>query len=142
MTEQEFADALDRWGPELAHWPPRPARQARALLATSRRARRALGAARAVDAWLATLEHPRPSRELPSRILAALPDRPPVERLSDGLPGWLQPPWRPALLAVAVAAAGFVVGLLGSAPPDAGLADQVTRLAFRDLYEEIDHAEP
>ncbi|HEX7037660.1 MAG TPA: hypothetical protein VF210_17960 [Pseudomonadales bacterium] len=143
MTRLEFEQALDRWGADLERWPAREAEAARALLATDPQARRALDAARAVDAHLAALRTHRAPSHLAARIgtrvraAAAPPDR--LERLF----GWLTDRlWRPAVLAMLIAGAGYLTGLSVNDPADPSLTEDVMTLAFSDIYAELENAEP
>ncbi len=139
MTDDQFEDALDRWGADLNRWPERDARKARRVLAVSRRARRMLTAARSLDEQLQGLrDHVAPAH-LESRIMARLN--------TDGDPGWALPwivrgRWRPALLALAIGAGGFLLGLTAAAPENPDLTEEVMTLAFSDLYAEVNDVAP
>lgn len=143
MTRLEFEQALDRWSADLTRWPARDAEAARALLAVDRQARRSLDAARAVDAHLAALRTHRAPGHLAARIGARVrAAATPPDRLERVL-GWLTDRlWRPALLAMLIATAGYLTGLSVSDPLDPSLTEDVMTLAFSDIYAELENAEP
>lgn len=137
MTPREFEQALDHWGAKLEHWPADQAAAARALLAEHAGARDALVAAGEVEAFLQSLgsaESPAPAY-LAARIVARAPRRDRLQRSLDWLTGRH---WRPAVLAVAVVAIGYLAGTLVEDPVDTELAEAVMSLAFSDLYAEVD----
>lgn len=143
MTRLEFEQALDRWGADLTRWPAQDAEAARQLLGTDRQARRSLDAARAVDAHLAALRtHTAPSHlaaRIGARVREAAAPADPLERLF----GWLTDRvWRPALLAMLIACAGYLTGLSVNEPLDPSLTEDVMMLAFSDIYAELENAEP
>ncbi len=139
MTDDEFEDALDRWGADLNRWPEREAGKARRVLAVSRRARRMLTAARSLDEQLRGLRDHAPPAYLEPRIMARLD--------TNGVPGWVFPwivrgRWRPALLALAVGAGGFLLGQSVAGPEYSELTEEVMTLAFSDLYAEVNDVAP
>lgn len=139
MTPLEFEQALDRWGTNLESWPADRAAAARVLLAAHAGARDTLAAAGEVEAFLKALdgaEGPAPAY-LAARIVARAPGRDRLQRSLDWLTGRR---WRPAVLALAVVAAGYLTGTLVEDPVDAELAEAVMSLAFSDLYAEVDDA--
>jgi anti-sigma-K factor RskA len=157
MTQLEFEAGLDRWGADLARWPPEAAAQAHTRLAADPQARQALAAAAAVDGYLHGLREDTAPQHLERQILARL-ER--TERAAaPASPGtatrmvdWLtQRLWRPALLALVPLFAGFLIGH-GSVPlvstqadaevvVDAEVAAAMATLAFSDLYAEFDDAQ-
>ncbi|MBP2230927.1 hypothetical protein J2847_004236 [Azospirillum agricola] len=70
MTDEEFRDHLDRFGGDLALWPPPAARDARRLLLRSIPAQRMLDEATAVELGLSRPE-PGPPAGLADRIFEA-----------------------------------------------------------------------
>jgi hypothetical protein len=150
MTEQEFADLLDRHGGDPARWPSARRNALERLLAESVTARRAHAAARALDGWLDTQREHRAPAGLAARVVArigngnatlavdrgAAPDT--FDRILDWLTARL---WRPVLLGALPAIAGLVIGLASSQADDGNLASQLGSLAFVDLYAEVHDAD-
>lgn len=142
MTRTEFELALDRWGPDLGRWPAGDAERGRACLAADADAVRLLEAAREVDAYLAGLQPHAPPPHLPGTIRALVAEVARPDRLEEML-GWLTGRlWRPALLAMLIAGAGFVTGTAVTEQPDPELAEDVMTLAFSDIYAELENAQP
>jgi hypothetical protein len=150
MNQQQFEALLDRLGSDLDTWPEADARAARALLASSADAVAALTVASAVARHLEGQRQHRAPRGLATRIAVAATAprervRPPLERLLEQL---LNPPWRPALLALLPLALGFVIGLQQADPADQTLPDELLTLAFddglyrSDLYLELNDEQP
>jgi hypothetical protein len=150
MTEQEFEDALDRWGADLSHWPIALTGKARRHLQAQPLARRALDAAAVVDAYLDDLEQSTAPSYLERRILSQLGNPPtpaPADPRSTLLEWLTRRVWRPALVATVPVLAGFLLGFgsvapTGGDPADGDLAVDMAMLAFSDLYSELDHAQP
>jgi len=150
MTEQEFADLLDRHGGDSARWPSELARAAERLLAESATARGAVAAARTLDGWLATQREHRAPAALVAGVMARIgrddgamqihetsaPD--PFDRLLHWLTARL---WRPVLLGALPAIAGLVIGLASPQADDADLASRIGSLAFVDIYAEVHDAD-
>jgi hypothetical protein len=149
MTEQEFADLLDRHGGDPARWPADVERAAEQLLAQSAAARRALAAARALDGWLATQREHRAPAGVTAAVMAQIGNgnvaahagrndsRDVFDRALDWLGARL---WRPVLIGALPAIAGLVIGLASPQSDDADFASQVGSLAFVDLYAEVQDA--
>jgi len=141
MTPDEFEEGLDRWGADLTRWPADAAARARACLAGTAEARRQFAAAARLDDQLRTLAAHQAPAWLATRIAARTAAAGRLDRLLQWFGARL---WRPALLAVAVTAAGYVTGLAVREPlsaVDSALAEDVMSLAFEDLYAELDDAE-
>jgi hypothetical protein len=142
MKRVELEHALDRWGADFDRWPAEEAARARAYLATDREARRLLGAAGEVDAFVGELRRHRAPSYLAGRILAHVAGAPTPDRLEQVL-GWLTARvWRPALLAIIVTTAGFLAGMAIDEPVDPELTEDVMTLAFSDIYAELEDAQP
>lgn len=150
MNQQQFEALLDRLGSDLNTWPEADARAARDLLASSADAAAALAAASAVARHLEGRRQHRAPHRLAARIVAAAATPrgrlgSPLERLLEQL---LNPPWRPALLALLPLALGFVIGLQQADPADQTLPDELLTLAFddglyrSDLYLELNDEQP
>ncbi|MEQ8486638.1 MAG: hypothetical protein RIB46_19925 [Pseudomonadales bacterium] len=150
MNQQQFEALLDRLGSDLNTWPEADARAARDLLASSADAAAALAAASAVARHLEGRRQHRAPHGLAARIVAAAATPrgrlgSPLERLLEQL---LNPPWRPALLALLPLALGFVIGLQQADPADQTLPDELLTLAFddglyrSDLYLELNDEQP
>ena len=129
MTNEEFADCLDRYGTNLQDWPT-DARAAGRAVADGESGRRQLEAARAFDAMLAeALAVPEPLG-LKQRILANADAR------MDFLSWLVGPLWRPVVMAAAPLALGFTLGF--SYPETEGLAelaDEVAIIAFSEIQQ-------
>lgn len=139
MTLEEFDHALDHWGASLARWPEAEAERARELLRSLPEAPARLDAAVRVDAFLESLQQHHAPEHLAARIAARIPAPDRMQGALDWLGARL---WRPVMLGLIVACCGFVAGALDGDPLDPELVDQMTTLAFDDLYAEVDDARP
>ena len=129
MTNEEFAERLDRYGANLDDW-PREDRAAGEAFAKTDPGRRQLEAARAFDALLTeTLVVPEPIG-LKQRILANVYSRKDPMDLVTWLVG---PLWRPIALAAAPLAVGFTLGF--TYPETDSLEEAVAVIAFSEIEE-------
>ncbi len=144
MTRAQFEQALDRWGSDLGQWPAAEAQAARALLAAQPDAGRALEAAHRVDGYFAQLRDHAPPSYLARHIGARAAEAAAAPAALERLLGWFGARlWRPAVIALLVTGVGFIAGAtVGSPGIDSELAEDVTTLAFNDIYAEIEDAEP
>ncbi len=132
MTNEEFADCLDRYGANLERW-PRAVRASGRAFANTDPGRRQLDAARAFDALLAeAVPVPEPFG-LKQRILANVDSRRhPIDFVS-----WLAAPlWRPVALAAAPLAVGFTLGF--TYPETDSLEEAVAIIAFTEIEDVLD----
>jgi hypothetical protein len=144
MTETELAEALDRWGADLAAWPANEAATARALFAQSAEARErhatALAIARLLDAALPAIPIDVP--RLRANVLARLDDELPW--LARSVAWLIGNAWRAAAVALVPLVLGFSMGMAIPDPdePDAAMVDAVSLLALQEsTYQEYHDAQ-
>ena len=144
MKLDEFEFNLDRYGADLAHWPPELTARANSLIGESSSARSLLVEARALAGLLDDALHAAPlsTSAVRSRILAAIAE----ETAKPGVFAWLR--FGPRLLkpvAIAMAivplALGYAIGV-GYQPGGVNddLVSDVSLLAFGD-YEAYSDAD-
>ena len=132
MTNEEFADCLDRYGANLELWPPENRAAGRAFADTTPGGRQ-LDAAQAFDALLAeVLSVPEPLG-LRERILANAGSR---ARPFDFAPWLFAALWRPVALAAMPLAVGFTLGF--TYPETDGLEEAVAIIAFTEIEDALD----
>lgn len=133
MTNEEFADCLDRYGTNLEDWPAGVQMSGRAYTETPR-GQRQLETARRFDALLAeTLDVPEPFG-LKERILANAESRAESPNGPMDFASWLLGPlWRPIALAAAPLAVGFTLGF--TYPETDSLEEAVAAIAFSEVEE-------
>ena len=130
----DIADALDRWGSDLHHWPSQAATSAKRLLENSPEAIRLMKEAVDLETEFLQLRDHVTTPGLERKILAELPPRDSLQRIADWLTGAL---WRPALAAAVPLVVGFVLGI--TVPEeDSQLADELSLLVFSETYEELE----
>ena len=144
MTLDEFESNLDRYGADLAQWPPELAAPANSLIGESGSARSLLVEARALAGLLYDALHAAPlsTGAVRSRILAAIAE----EIAKPGVFAWLR--FGPRLLkpvAIAMAivplALGYAIGVgYQSGGVNDDLVSDVSLLAFAD-YEAYSDAD-
>lgn len=97
----------------------------------------------ALDQWSRELQRHEPPPGLAQRILNNLPADSAAS--AEPAPHWLDwlraRLWRPALVAAFPVVIGFVLGVGLPAPVDRELAEEITLLAFSDVFEELDDAQ-
>ena len=132
MTNEEFAECLDRYGSDLERWPDGQRAVGRAFADTAA-GRRELDAARAFDALLAETSSAPEPLGLKERILANVK----AEGRPMDLVTWLFAPlWRPVAIAVGPLALGFTVGF--TYPETDSLEEAVAVIAFTEIEEAVD----
>ena len=129
MTNEEFADCLDRYGANLELWPPEHRAAGRASAHTTE-GRRQLDAARAFDTLFAETASVPVPLGLKQRILANVDSR---RRPIDFVSWLLAPLWRPIALAAAPLAVGFTLGF--TYPETDSLEEDVAVIAFSEIEE-------
>jgi hypothetical protein len=139
MNDDRFLWCLDHWGSDLAAWPEAEARAARLLLEVSPDARRHFEAAQEVANWLGGLRAHTAPPGLRTRILARLPEPTPVPAVLRWLTARM---WRPVLAAALPLVVGFVVGIGLPDRMDALFVEEISTLAFNDIWQELDDANP
>ena len=135
-----FEADLDRWGSDMAAWPPEARTRRRALLTRSAQARALLSQQKSLDHAVTALgDHVVPAG-LAARIATAVPADAlsPWERFWVWLTGAF---WRPAVAGCAPLLLGFILGAALPTANDRQAADQFSALASTDIYEELSDAD-
>lgn len=129
MTVDDFSDALDRLGADLARWPAELRRQAEALVAKDLEAAARLVEARRVDGLLRVAIEPKPvdAAQIGRILLAARGDALPGE--TGSRVGSRFYAWAGGGLAACLAA-GF---LIGQAIPASSGDQEIAQLLFSDI---------
>lgn len=117
MTNEQFRDLLDGYGPDLTRWPDRDRVAAQDLLRADIAARAALDEAVALDRLLAdTLGRGTATATLRARLASI-----PLEHRRAARSGrWLEAVWQPWRIGMAAATASAILGLvigIATAPP-------------------------
>lgn len=137
MNRERFLELLDAYGAREAAWPAEERAAMCAQLDDDAQARRALDAARELDAQLDSYRPSLP--DLGARVLAALPPPGPLERLLAWLfPGGAGSLLRPAATAALPLVLGVALGMAlpGTATDDPGGWEGQERSLFSDGLDE------
>jgi hypothetical protein len=139
MEPQTLRDALERWGPDLALWPPATAAAAQLLLAESAAARSELAAAQRLQELLDAL----PLITAPPALKRSIIATPSSDRWQPLLQWLTGARWRPTLAAALsmtlAVLLGFSLGFttVSREPvPDLDPLADVSLLAFLGSYED------
>ena len=133
ITAARFAALLEAYGADIARWPHAERLAAHAYAETAPEAAQLLAEARTVDALLAAIPQPRPSRRLEAAILAQIHAVAPFPQKKGGVVGLLESlwpraaVWKPASVFVSALVLGAVLGgnlMEGTALSDTGTAQE------------------
>jgi hypothetical protein len=139
MDTQKFADALDRWGSDLATWPAPQSSAGRELLATSEVAQALLAQANSLDQLLNEVAGHKAPLGLERKILNQIASQDSMQEVVDWFSATL---WRPALAATCALLLGFSIGIALPQSDNDLMLDNVSMLAFSAGYEELEDEQP